>query len=426
MVGVIFTMTPPCEGSERESPPARSGSKLAQLTHRATHAPLGVTLLACAAILVARKPDLFRHPQFWAEDGWFYWWGRLYGLSTLTAPYAGYLHTVPRLVARFAALADPLWAPAIFVAAAFGFTLYVAARTQSSRCPLPRHLGCALAVVLVPDAFEVLLNLVNLQWVLACGLLLLLVSADARRWWQHAHDCTVAVLFGLTGPFSIMLTPLFVWRAWMRRSRSSVVLAVLIGACGAVQLWEVLRDTTVDPSGTIAPGALLAVPGMRIAASLLAGCLVPLDYPRLVENTLGLGALAAVALLATRGDRARPERLWLAAAFALLLASSLYRVRFGLPDLCHAGFGSRYFFPLQLIVAWLVLVAATDGRRWPARGAALVGLWSLAINFPRLHEPALIDFHWPDYAVKLRAGEAVAVPINPGPPWVIPFPAKKS
>jgi hypothetical protein len=382
-------------------------------------------LLACAAILFARKPDMFLNPQFWAEDGWFYWWGRLYGLGTLTTPYAGYLHTVPRLVAKLATLFDPLWAPAVFVWSALAFTLYVAARTQSARCPLPRHIACALAVVLVPDAFEILLNLVNLQWVLAGGLLLLLISADAHNSRQHLHDAIAAVLFGLTGPFSIMLAPLFAWRAWMRRTAPSVMLAAIVIACGTVQLTEVLRDTTVNPSGTVAPDAILAVPGMRITASLLAGTFVPLDYPRLIENALGLLALAAVALLAFRGESLRAERRWLAAAFALLLAGSLYRVRFALPDLCHSGFGSRYFFPLQLIVLWLVLTATIDARRWVARSAWLVAVWALAINLPRLREHPLADFHWADYAAKIRAGEAVEAPINPGPPWIIPFPAAK-
>ncbi len=382
-------------------------------------------LLACAAILFARKPDMFLNPQFWAEDGWFYWWGRLYGLNTLITPYAGYLHTVPRLVAKLATLVDPRCAPAVFVWSAFAFTLYVAARTQSARCPLPRHIACALAVVLVPDAFEILLNLVNLQWVLAGGLLLLLISADASSARQHAHDTTAAVLFGLTGPFSIMLAPLFVWRAWIRRTAPSVILAAIVLACGAVQLIEVLRDTTVNPTGTFAPDAVLAVPGMRITASLLAGAFVPANYPRLIENILGLAALGVVAVLAFRGASLRTERRWLGAAFVLLLVGSLYRVRFALPDLCHTGFGSRYFFPLQLIVLWLVLAATIAARRWVTRVAWLVALWALAINLPRLREHPLTELHWADYAAKIRAGEAVDAPINPGPPWIIPFPAAK-
>jgi hypothetical protein len=47
----------------------------------------------------------------------------------------------------------------------------------------------------------------------------------------------------------------------------------------------------------------------------------------------------------------------------------------------------------------------------------------LAVNLPRLREPALPDNHWELYAAKIRAGEEVIVPINPG--WTISFPARQ-
>jgi hypothetical protein len=391
---------------------------------RLARPPLWATLIACAAVLLARKPDMLFNPQFWAEDGWFYRSARIDGLGALTMTSAGYLHSVPRLIAMLAALFDPRFAPAVFVWSALVFTLYVAARTQSARCPLPRHVACALAVVLVPDAFEVLLNVVNLQWVLAGGVLLLLISADGRSARQHAHDGIAAVLLGLTGPFSLVFAPLFAWRAWTRRTTASIVLAAIVGVCGLVQWIEVLHDDVVHYVGTFAPDALLAVPGMRITASLLVGTFVPLDYPRLVESVLGLVALAAVAALAQCGENHRAERRWIAAAFVLLLASSLYRVRVVLPELCHFFYGQRYFYPLQLIVLWLLLAATADPRRWVSRTAWGVLLWALVLNVPRLREPPFADLRWPVYAAKIRAGEAIDVPINPRPAWVIPFPAR--
>ena len=109
-------------------------------------------------------------------------------------------------------------------------------------------------------------------------------------------------------------------------------------------------------------------------------------------------------------------------AFAVILGSSLFRCRFVLPDLCHAGYGSRYFFPLQLLTLWL-LFEAVAGKRPPARLAlAVLGL-ALAVNVPRLRETAMPDNHWADYVAKMRAGEAVEVPINP-PGWKLILPAR--
>ncbi len=56
-------------------------------------------LLASAAAIASRRPDVFSAPQFWAEDG-FEWYARAYndpGIANLIAPYGGYLQLFPRI-----------------------------------------------------------------------------------------------------------------------------------------------------------------------------------------------------------------------------------------------------------------------------------------------------------------------------------------
>jgi hypothetical protein len=411
--------------------------RLARLRAALIRPPLWVTLVLCALILAARRPAQIRSPQFWAEEGAvFYADAYTLGASALVKSFGGYLNSMQRIVAAASQWADPAWAPAIFVAAAFVLTLYVAARTQSARFPLPPHVGYALAVVLVPDMFEVLLFLNNIDRITAAGFLLVLVSRDPRRWWQKAHDAAAVSMFGLTGPYSIVFAPLFLWRATKRRTRASFVLAVLVIGCALTQgtligLHEKGKLADEGPVamgyGDFVPEKLLAVPGMRIAGSLLAGYRVPLDYSLPVETALGLGVLVAVALLALRKGPARTERVWMGIAFLLVLASALYRCRLVLPDLCHAVFGARYFYFPQLIVLWLLLALAVERKRWLSGFAWLLLFWIVAINIPRLREPGLQDFGWADYAPQIRRGEAVAIPTNPGgiEPWIVRLPARK-
>jgi len=63
-------------------------------------------------------------------------------------------------------------------------------------------------------------------------------------------------------------------------------------------------------------------------------------------------------------------------------------------------------------VVWLRLAAATDPRRWLARTAVVV-VWSRLFNVPRLPENAFPDLKWSNYPAKIRAGQAVDVPVNP-------------
>jgi hypothetical protein len=55
--------------------------------------------------------------------------------------------------------------------------------------------------------------------------------------------------------------------------------------------------------------------------------------------------------------------------------------------------------------------------------AAILLLVAFLANLPRLREPAYADLHWELYVPRIRAGEAVTVPINPQG-WVTNLPAR--
>ena len=383
-------------------------------------------LLACAAVLALRREGALSNPQFWAEDGHFYERAYVMGWRCLTLPYAGYLHAVPRAVAVLAASVDPALAPAVFVGFAALLTLYVASQALSPRCPLPRAAGVfALAVVLVPDTYEVLLNVVNLQWVLAGGLVLLLVSRDPSGRGQWTHDLCAAAALGLTGPFSVILAPLFIWRAWERRTKSSAVLAAVVSSCGLLQALCLHYQPPSDP-GT--PGdwsaALLVLPAVarRIGGSLLLGSLLPETAGTVLGTVGGLATLLGVGFLALRPGPLGAERRMLLLAFLAILGASLLRTRWTLHEYFTPHSNSRYMFVPQLIALWLLLLAACQGGR-PARLAAALALWCLSVNLPRLREPAYTDLHWSRYAPAIRTGQAQGIPINP-PGWILKLPAR--
>ena len=244
--------------------------------------PAALILCASAAVLLARRAAAFTNAQFWAEDGHFFERAYVLGARSLLVPYAGYLHAVPRLVAEAASRLDPAAAPLAYTSAAALLTLYVASRTLSPRCPLPRASGYfALAVVLVPDTYEVLLNVVNLQWVLAAGLVLLLVSRDPAGPGEWAHDLAAALLLGLTGPFSLVLLPLFAWRAASRHTVASAVIASGVLLAALLQAGIIWTSPPSDPGvpGPVAPmlAQLLPAVGRRVGGSLLLGSLLPAD-----------------------------------------------------------------------------------------------------------------------------------------------------
>ncbi len=398
-----------------------------RLARLAADPPAAAVLALCAAILALRRAQAVTVPQFWAEDGYFFERAYVLGWHAFSEPFAGYLHTILRAIAEVAVLVDPSRAPAIFVACSAAVTLYVAGMALSARCPLPRLAGaCALAVVLVPDTYEVLLNVVNLQWVIGAGLVLLLISGDPRGRGQWAHDLAAAAALGLTGPFCIILLPLFAWRAWSRRTRASLALAATIAGCALIQGYLVRTEPPVGsgpPDAAIAFQLFLPAVGRRVGASILMGSLASPDTDQVIGTIAGIATLAGVAYLAFRPGADRRERILLGLAFFGLLAGSLYRTRHTLGDYFRPLAHARYVFLPQLAAAWLLLWTA--GQRGIAgKIAPVLCAWALLTNIPRYREPAYADMRWDRYGAEIRAGRAVNVPINP-PGWFVPLPARR-
>ncbi len=331
---------------------------------------------------------------------------------SLTIPYAGYQHFLPRLAAFFATAFDPAWAPSVTTAIAFGLLLFVLARLLSDRVLLPHRPWLALALILAPDAREVFFNLANLQWVLALGLMVLLLASDAQTRLSRFLDVAFAAAAGLTGPFSPLLAPLFVFRAWQRRSLMAVTIAVVMLATAAVQAWF-LWHAPADGAAAAASVRWSIIPsliGFRLGVLPLLGGLAPPPGASPWLALAGLLVLAAVVLLARQAYAA--GRGLLAAGFALLLAAVLFRCRHFHADLLVAGAGERYFFILEVLLLWLLLAAGASGKGWLIATRAIF-LTFVLLNLPAFQLSPFTNYHWADYAREIRAGRACSFPVNP-------------
>jgi hypothetical protein len=392
-----------------------------------SHPPAAAVLALCAVILSLRRTGALSNPQLWGEDSYIFRDAYLYGWHAFTIPFAGYLHTILRVIGATAMAIDPATARWTFVLGAFVVTLYVASRALSQRSPLSSYYGLgALAVVLVPDTYEVFLNVVNLQWVVGAGLLLLLISSDPVSPRQWIHDVIAALAAGLTGPFSVFFLPLFCLRAWYRKSRSSACLAGVIGLCAVVQfvfMYEVPPLATAKTFSDVAVKLVLPAVGRRVAGSVLLGTLLYPDTDLYIGSIAGIATFLGVAFLAVVPGRYRLERSLLGVAFVVLLVGGLYRQRFVLDRFFIQGAGGRYFYIPQLILIWLLLFAAGQ-RGLTGRIAPVMLAGSLLLNLPRFRDPPYHDSHWSRYEPSIRQGKAVVVPINPTG-WVMPLPDRK-
>lgn len=381
-----------------------------------------LTVLAAGLVFFARMPDRLLNPQFYAEDGYFYACAVEFGGKAFLMPYGGYLLTIDRLIAWPAIHVPARWAPLFFNATALLFALLVIGKIFSARIKLPCKPLLALTVVFIPRPQDIFLTVTNLQWVLALGLILVLISTEPTTVWQRLRDFTWALVSGLSGVYSALFLPFFLWRAIRRKTRSSVALAGVIGATAAVQMWLVVHA----PHGADDPMPYEAVlipriVGLRLFCLLFGG-------PWLVHPPVSLLVLVAVVcvgwavFICATPSRSLPEpalRWVLLGVAGVLAAAAIYRFKAIMPLFLRSGY-SRYFFLTQILFIWLIVTELSAGR--VRRYLAIVALYAFVVTtLCTFRLEPFVDHRWNDYAPLIERHQRAYIPINP-PGWSFLYP----
>jgi hypothetical protein len=120
----------------------------------------------------------------------------------------------------------------------------------------------------------------------------------------------------------------------------------------------------------------------------------------------------AFVFLTLRGPR-RALKAVLGVAALAFFAAAIFRCRGDLAALAPGMNGDRYFFLPKLLIVWLVVQELADAERWrrcvgAAAVVVILGATTSAWRYERY-----TDLHWHHWADRIRAGEAVTVPVNP-------------
>jgi hypothetical protein len=285
------------------------------------------------AILFLRHPQALLRADFWGEDG-AVWYAQAYEISwrCLLVPHTGYLQTTSRLVALLAQNFPLRWAPTIFAACALVIqalppTLLMSKRMQDAWPDPVSRLAFALIYVGLPSSVEVLTNLTNAQWHLACLAFLNVTIRPSLRWPVRAAELLALALSGLSGPFAIFLLPIAVWQCLdYRNDRAvrwvAVARVIVVAMCVAIQGSFLLGTMAATRPGVpLGAGAitLARMIGIRIMIRMTRLRIWSSDALPLAIVAVG-GGLAGIAL--QRGNALlRKGFVWAALLFPPALAT---------------------------------------------------------------------------------------------------------
>ena len=406
---------------------------------------LGVATVL-AAIIIARRPDAVTNPQFWAEDGYIYFFENLtlgFGRAFLKL-YNGYPNLAQRLIAMAGGWVPFAQAPRVYTTSAIVTTALALA---SFSLPGFRHLVRSdglrvlfgLAAVCIPFDREVLSTPTNVGWFLAVWLSLLSVMRVPRRPWQATSLALAGCALILSTPLAAVNAPLWLLRAWRgarRRDRTDLWLGVSLLA-GFVLLLVLAGSLGADWPAGLEPGTRLSVlrtgtefvPRYLFLVSYWSGALL-LPGGRTgggLMATAGAFVLAGLFLYCLRRRVERPLGIAVALYF---LAGSFLVLFLGRPVLVLVlparALPSRYLvFPgamlAMAIVAFLDELPAGLIRNVAAVTAGCLLAWSWSPHF--VIEP-FADLRWTEHAalleqkVERKSLAQLIIPMNPmwGPP----------
>jgi hypothetical protein len=390
------------------------------------------------AIIILRRPDAILHPQFWAEDG-FVWYANAYnlgGIRSLFLPMNGYFQTTSRLIAALSQIFPFSIAPLIFNVVAIIIQILPVILIISSRfSPVMPNLNTRMFLsfiyLVLPNSGEIHANLTNAQWHLALLAFMVIVAEPSDRPLWRCFDIGVVLLSGLSGPFSLLLTPIAALRWWLRREKWLHILFLLTGTCAIIQTACLALNMHSSRSHMFL-GATPKLFDRILSGQVFLGALIGQRGYEWFVSHYGLNSMFALiiamiglavvinALLKT------PIELRLFILFAILIFCSALiapQVSDVVPQwqaLSTPGWGVRYWFIPML--AFLTILVWMLGRLCSSmsRVFALLLLSIMAIGIILDWQyPPYTDFHFREYVHKFelsRRGEEVTIPINP-PGW---------
>jgi hypothetical protein len=353
-----------------------------------------LALVVFIALVCLRLPEVIYPGRFWAEEGAVYyrvawtmpWW------QALWSPYVGYLNLAANAAGLAARYLVPLEdAPRVTTAIALMIqsipaVLLVTAKDEWLRGP-PVLFAAILLLAMPPVFDEVWLNTANSQFhiALAAALCLALkvpsgVGAMGRRF--------LLLCAPLSSPASVALTPLFIARAAIDRSKARALQAACIVTGTLLQL--VLFYSRVGHRGNVpGPATLasifavkhLAIPFLGeqeagVIANSVHGDVVAGHYP--VAAILAVCVTAGL-LLAAVIRRGRPEPAWLLVSGLAIACLSYYGAIEGKLALINVVASQRYAFAPSMLFALAVLALAATKADRIARVSWVVVIWLLAI-----------------------------------------------
>lgn len=367
---------------------------------------IALTLLILL-ILFIRRPLQLIHPDVWVEDGAIYVPDVFtFGFGSIFRPINGYLSVIPRFFTWLSLLFPLEWYPNLsnFLGLLFNIGTFLSVVYFPTL--LRNKTLCALSVFLIPIMPEVYILPSYTFWL--CSILLILVllwSPNREAKSEFFLREFIIVFCGLSTPFTVLITPLFLLRSLIFRTRQEFIILATAIAVSLVQLTLVLTthaQATAFANQAIDIHYFQLILGKFFGYYILSPAKIPkvLNISFLLAGYLLYQFFVAVKAAFQPEKKSNPDQvsslsdqknnqilLLLYLLLPIAIFSSVARVPAFMPHPLFAG--PRYFFLPYIIISWLLINPPANNPYLKKIGLIIlfVALINATSHFVQLQEP---------------------------------------
>ena len=387
-----------------------------------------------------KSQSIFLDPRLWAEEGSNFYQNCVASstLYCLTRTFMGSYLILTNTITYLSTLVPVLYAP--LVTTYLTLLLHLALVAQIvvfSRAYALSRVTTALlvsAIALLPAMSEVWMTSTNVQWLTGVSVLWLFVMPTG---WLEQHWKGAAfwsAICGLSGIPAAIMTPLFVARGIIDRSRAILLIGAVLAACTIFQA-VILAETPMSHYRSF-PTNLLTLVGPLLLQTVLAPLFSP-DFATALGQAAGTERVVAgtalwgtaivgfgVVVLIVKAAWSRVPTCLLILTLVAWVFVTLVQIFGGLgSEWFLSGLGGSRYFLFGSMCLCIVLAWATLAEIKMLKSAAM-GLLSVAVLSGALaaaFSPALYSrFTGPSWRQQIDScppAKSCHVVIWPGKPW---------
>jgi hypothetical protein len=280
----------------------------------------------------------------------------------------------------------------------------------------------SITTVLVPLQAEVLMNLTNVQWIMALFPIIIFSSEDAEKnkKWFYA-DILILFIVGFTGPNMILLLPVLMFYMIQNRKEHFYnlrwkVLAFMVIFSSVITTVTIINHGSVSRSeGTFTFLNPDFINYIYVQYALLFIGKFAFDTPFILKSIFVALLFIYIGIITLKILRKKITNKFTIFTFfsgILFLVTTLISYRHN-PGILHPHYGGVRNFYLPAVFCIWYSISVLKPVNNPVPALSLLMFLFIMENLRCIGRERMIDYTWKTYAPKISNCDTLSIPINP-------------